>query len=314
MSLPMLDVAIGLSFIYLLLALVCTSVHELLAGFINKRGKFLDLGITRLLSGDLALKNELYRHPLIRGITIDETRKRPSYIAPQHFATALMDVITGPGKSRSDIAALNAGIEGLSNKDLQTTLRAVLAGENEDSATVQKVLEQWFNDGMDRVSGWYKRNTQWYVLGLAVFVTLAMNADTVQIGRKLWTNPALRAQFVTEAAIRANQSRPEEMLPLVEYPNPDEPTESKPLRTPQSGLNENEERLLSQVMGWPGEPKTNALGYLAQLIGWMITAAAVSLGAPFWFDTLNRIMNIRNAGRSPTEARGKTATAAPEVK
>ncbi len=310
----MLDVAIGLSFIYLLMALVCTSVNELLAGLLNKRGKFLDLGITRMLGGDAALKDQLYNHPLIRGITIDDRRKHPAYIAPQNFATALMDVITGPGKSRSDLNALSAGIEGLKSKDLKETLQALLAGEPETSQSVQSIFEQWFNNGMDRVSGWYKRHTQMYVLGLSIIVTLFMNADTLQIGRKLWTNPALRAQFVAEASVRASMERPQELLPLVEYPNPDEPTESRPLRTPQSGLSANEERLLSEVMGWPGEPKSSWFGYLAQLLGWMITAAAVSLGAPFWFDTLNRIMNIRNAGRSPVEARGKTAAAATEVK
>jgi hypothetical protein len=39
----------------------------------------------------------------------------------------------------------------------------------------------------------------------------------------------------------------------------------------------------------------------AHLLGWFLTAVAVSLGAPFWFDTLNRFMNIRAAGTAPNE-------------
>jgi hypothetical protein len=34
-------------------------------------------------------------------------------------------------------------------------------------------------------------------------------------------------------------------------------------------------------------------------IGWLITALAVCLGAPFWFDLLNKLVDIRGAGRKP---------------
>ena len=47
-------------------------------------------------------------------------------------------------------------------------------------------------------------------------------------------------------------------------------------------------------------------------LGWLLTSIAVSLGAPFWFDTLNRFMNIRNAGRAPDEPRDKSSKT-PEV-
>ena len=49
--------------------------------------------------------------------------------------------------------------------------------------------------------------------------------------------------------------------------------------------------------------------WLLKVGGLLITGLAVSLGAPFWFDTLNRFMNIRNAGRAPDESRGKTKPA-----
>jgi hypothetical protein len=34
-------------------------------------------------------------------------------------------------------------------------------------------------------------------------------------------------------------------------------------------------------------------GFLS-LVGWFITASAVSLGAPFWFDMLNKIIVVRS--------------------
>jgi hypothetical protein len=42
--------------------------------------------------------------------------------------------------------------------------------------------------------------------------------------------------------------------------------------------------------------------WLARLLGWMLTILAISLGAPFWFDMLNKLVNVRSAGKSPDEA------------
>ena len=40
---------------------------------------------------------------------------------------------------------------------------------------------------------------------------------------------------------------------------------------------------------------------LAMVFGWLITAAAASLGAPFWFDSLKRGISIRSSGKAPEE-------------
>jgi hypothetical protein len=50
---------------------------------------------------------------------------------------------------------------------------------------------------------------------------------------------------------------------------------------------------------------------LLKLIGWLITAGATVLGAPFWFDTLKKLVNIRGTGVNPAEkpAESKKTTA-----
>jgi hypothetical protein len=40
-----------------------------------------------------------------------------------------------------------------------------------------------------------------------------------------------------------------------------------------------------------------------KLFGLMISILAVSLGAPFWFDTLSKFVNVRSAGAPPGEIR-----------
>src|SRR5262249_38702220 len=84
-----LDVAIGVVFVYLLLGLVVTAGTELIASGLNWRAANLRVGLRRLLNP--ALAEALYGHPLIRKLSKRE--RGPSYISSEMFALALMDVI-----------------------------------------------------------------------------------------------------------------------------------------------------------------------------------------------------------------------------
>ena len=46
---------------------------------------------------------------------------------------------------------------------------------------------------------------------------------------------------------------------------------------------------------------------ILHLLGWLLTAAALSLGAPFWFDLLKKFINLRGAGQKPAREDKKTA-------
>src|SRR5258708_4874936 len=97
-SMPILDVAIGLSFFYLLLGLICTTVNEMINAKLKMRAKLVDQGVDRLLGGDNNLKSELYKHPLIRSMVQSDDHICPSYIPAARFSKALLDIITGAGK------------------------------------------------------------------------------------------------------------------------------------------------------------------------------------------------------------------------
>jgi len=330
-SFPILDVAIGLSFFYLLLGLICTTVNEMIAAWRGTRAKYLDEGINRLLGGDAALKKELYQHPLILSMARSDKVDCPSYIPSGKFATALLDILSGPGAPLTNVAAVKAGADAnavaTKNDALKGSITALIDRSNNDPDALHFNVAAWFDDGMDRVSGWYKRNAQYNALILAAIVTLAINADTIHVGNVLWTSPTTRAAVVQAAQTRASQARPEEALPMVEYPDPHNATASTPKNVPtnpEDALTSGEQQLLGVLTGWG--PEWEKLGaawklsfsawiaaFLAivwdHLLGWVLTAIAVSLGAPFWFDTLNRFVNIRNAGRAPDEARSKNAPA-----
>ena len=320
-SMPILDVAIGLSFFYLLLGLICTTVTEMIAGWRKTRAHFLDRGIDRLLGSDTELKKKLYQHPLIRSLAPSDQAICPSYIPADKFATVLLDIISGQDKPLTDVKAVQDGAKALGNPTLQATINALTAHAGDNGSELHRRIEAWFNEGMDRVSGWYKRNAQLNSIIVAAIVTLAMNADTVFVAHTLWVNPVLRSTVVEEAQTRANKQPPPENMPLVQYENPDRPDESKffPV-SPENALSDTEQKLLADLIGWTpdwkklseAKSKASAAGEIIwnHGIGWILTALAVSMGAPFWFDTLNRFMNIRNAGRSPDEPRDKTGPSA----
>jgi hypothetical protein len=151
---------------------------------------------------------------------------------------------------------------------------------------------------------------------LAIVVTLSMNADTFKMLRTLWNNPTLSQVLIEKAKVRLEKGRPDESQPMVTYNDPDNPTASTPTEIPaKNTISEDENQLLRQVAGWIGDwyndwPDHETKGFGSWLwyllthrfAGWIVTILAVSLGAPFWFDTLNKFMNIRNAGKPPEKS------------
>lgn len=327
LGLPVLDVAIGMAFLYLLFALMCTTLNEIIAGVLDKRGKMLESAI-RGLVGDSVVADALYAHPAIASLapTPHKSTGKPSYIPAERFAHALMDYLTGASPV-TDKVAIEKGVRGLPEQ-ARNQLKPLLEFSGVDPAQFQKKLEAWYEQMMDRVNGWYKRYIQKQTWIIAAILILLLNLDTIRLVERLWTDSALRATVVEQAKERLQSSGGTE-VPLVEYTEGDKSEGGRPLQTGTASLTDAEKQTLSSLTGWQGEwmagsamaqlegntffsrlwgwTKWLGLTIATHIVGWILTLIALSLGAPFWFDTLNRFMNIRNAGRSPDEPRAKTA-------
>ena len=295
-----LEVVIGLIFVYLLLSIMCTAANEWVAALTKRRGQTLKRGLGQLLAGQPiqgaqapnALIQAFYEHPLIKSMIHD--KNHPNYLSPRNFSATLTDIITGEQQGRLAFNDLLAAVNALPDGEVKRSLAALLRRSDEDLDAARAAIEGWFNDAMDRVSGWYKRRTQLWTIAIAAALTLAANADTVQIARKLWTDPVLRSAVVEEAKARAQKPRP---TVSVEYENEDDPTNPTITRNEGNQVSDKERDLLGQLVGWRDKDNFNRLTPL----GWLLTILAVSMGAPFWFDMLNKIMNVRFAGKSPDE-------------
>jgi hypothetical protein len=274
-----LDVAIAIVFIYLLISLVISAINELIAGLLKSRAKNLSKGIQALLQdpSQAGWVARLYQHPLIQSLS--PPNSKPSYIPSRTFALALLDLIApATADGARTLADVKTGMANLP-QPLQRTLTNLLDEAQHDVERLKTQIEIWFNNGMDRASGWYKRKTQWIQFFLGLSLVILLNIDSVHIGRTLFAvNSPLRASLVESAksfvAQPGGTNRP--MKDVVEAIS----TASLPI-------------------GWSELPRRDQ--WLTMILGWLITAFAVSLGAPFWFDLLNKFINVRASGKAPEE-------------
>lgn len=307
-----IDVAIALAFTYLILALLCTTVNEWISGMLKTRGRMLAEGIAGLLGEQKLPNGKSFLDEFNAHATIGSLKRKPdeppSYIAPSAFSLTVIDLLTKPGSI--DYNDLEDGIKALPEGCVKTALLASIQTSGRDLTRAQDAIETWFNSAMDRVSGWYTRRKQVMSVIGAVVLTIFVNADSLNMANKLWVNPTLRQQIVNRA--QADQDKLRKLI-SADYPDPNKPTEPR-VQEPNDTSVLNGKELYSELgdlIGWETEfavAHNGQLGATAadawkHIPGWILTIIAVSLGAPFWFDTLNRFMNIRAAGKSPNEGK-----------
>jgi hypothetical protein len=189
-------------------------------------------------------------------------------------------------------ARISAGLQTAAaqhSQELATVLR-VLAEEAAGSVErLQTALETWFDTGMDRVSGWYKRWTQLWQLVIGLILAIALNINVVTIGLTLWNDIPLRSAIVAEAEKLAQES---ESSPRIDTTRDLLRSTRLPIGWPE-GL-----PFIQRAFDW----KTFDGSLLA---GWLLTAVGASFGAPFWFDLLGRFVKLRSGGPRPDEAKSK---------
>ena len=272
---PIVDVVIGLVFFYVALSLVVSTLQEWIASICGWRSANLYKGIEAMLGKTCAKK--VYSHALIKSLA--KKGKQPSYISAETFRSVLESVTQEKNETKEEGKTKEEKEE---KEDLASLLEAL--GVSTKSGGYQDQIEKWFDEGMTRIAGWYKRKTKVFVVLIAVAVTLATNADTFRMAEELWVNDALRTQIVDQALVTS---------------------ESDGLANASS---DDMTRALGTLpIGWKEVhlPRGNErfLGWLHMLMGWGITVAAISLGAPFWFDVLGRVANIRGSGKSKDEVK-----------
>jgi hypothetical protein len=304
-----LDVAIGLVFCFASVALLVSAVNEAIASALKLRHKALLAGIKKMLNDPNAsgLVAKLYNHALISPLATGSPSTTvvpsvlPAYIPSQAFAAALVDVIQQvPG----DVTALKGAIDALPDPQLKQLLQGFMArGQDRIDAFYQQ-LAGWFDNAMDRLSGSYKRRTQVATFVLGLGVAGAFNIDTFYVLSELWarpstaaaiSNPGVAAMIASAASATATTA----------------PTTSGTDRaSPPFRAEDWMQTLRTLPVGWDNGRKMPGLAdhvtfYFFYVVGLIVTASSAVFGAPFWFDLLQRLVQIRGTGTKPPADRDK---------
>ncbi|HXS15842.1 MAG TPA: hypothetical protein VN764_01550 [Polyangiaceae bacterium] len=322
-----LDVVIGTLVVFLLVSTICTAIREGLESWRKTRAAYLEAGIRELLADveGKGIARAFFNHPLIYSLysgkyqpgsakrsALESGGNLPSYISGRSFAMALLDIVArGPTTDAASgspdlppitLASLRENVGQLGNPRLQRMLILAIDSAEGDIERVRHNLHTWFDDGMGRVSGWYKRSTQTVIFLTALLVVGFLNINTISIAQYLYENDEARAQLVAaaEQTTRSGQAPTQDAataqlfdaaLPIGWSRGYGAPV-VKHWQDPQSPFD-----FWNDVVGTVG--------------GLMFTVFATMLGAPFWFDVLARVTTIRSTFK-PAAPKAQSAPA-PEL-
>lgn len=396
---PILDVAIGLVFIFLLYSLLATSIKEALATLLGLRADMLKKGISEGMLSDTPadlkwlsigkgvlgffkgildklgfwpkmaeeeknIGDKFFDHPLIKNYGSNRLYPLPSYIKPENFSDVLIDVLKADFNKKKELISQSLPITP-TNKDANSILQSLESSSdavkikellqyylniykqtsnppkgfiigNETCQVLQmlleksvynidqfaKQLESWFNDTMDRVSGWYKRQVQLILFIIGFILAIIFNVDIIEIATKLSKDKDARGKMI-ELAVKASDKYKDDPRVQRAFAKPGTPTAAdtakadalfdayqKQVKSAQSLIQsdiDSANNILALGWGNFGAKKSfwGRFGFTLsssftsgrKILGFLILAFAVCLGAPFWFDLLNKFINLRAAGK-----------------
>jgi hypothetical protein len=225
----------------------------------------------------------------------------PSYLSGRTVALALIGSLD-TSKPMPVFADIEAAVKTLPpDSRIRSALLASLTEARGDLDKLRTSIATWFDDSMERLSGAYKRQLKWISMLVGLVVTVALNADSFKVATTLWNDPARRAS-IAEVAKQVAQAKPEtgQQVDPAKLKQQIEDTENT-LGLLPIGWNCVDATTKKKRTSWEcARTELRADKELpTKIFGWLLTAAALALGAPFWFDLLNKFVNLRGAGIKP---------------
>jgi hypothetical protein len=185
--------------------------------------------------------------------------------------------------------------------DLKKTLTLFVQDSGGDLDKFRAHVERWFDEAMDRLSGIYTRLSQYMMLILGILIAVILNVDSIHMAQVLWESPSMRAALVASASQASSPAGGAAT-------GSGGPTTGAPAGTINtvnqsfSGIEQQMRNLENTQIpfGWDlSGNKTITTFHGWTIVGWIITAGAISFGAPFWFSLLQQFGSVRNSGPPP---------------
>ena len=237
-------------------------------------------------------------------------RSLPAYISATSFADALIDLLVPNADGQTTLDAIDRSLKSLKQElpvgsPLVASLQALVANANGDIGRFRTSLESWYDNHMDRVSGWYKRRVAKITLAIGAILVLLLNINTLTIGRALYSSSVIGTAVSSVAAkttsCAANESTQKclgdlqaQLSAATQAGLPIGWATISDCAAPNIHCNWLDQRgIFSRHGGSPWE-------VVLVLIGFLITIIALTPGARFWFDLLGKLGSLRSTGPKPS--------------
>ena len=262
---PIIDIVLGLVSFYVVSSLIVSSIQEGISSWLGWRSKNLKQGIESFVGNKYAV--EMYNHPMIKNLA--KKGKLPSYISTKRLSGLFLDVVAGD--KINDTNEILSKID--NNQPIKKVLEHILRNCENTTDALRDNLTEWFDEGMERISGWYKRKVQRATFFIALALAGATNSNSFLLAEKLWEDKALRDQIYQQAQVMS-QKEPSALKEKNNLPT-----------------------MKSYPIGW-GDSNTpqGFWEWVKFFMGIALTSFAVSLGAPFWFDLLSKVARLKGSG------------------
>tara|TARA_A100001015_G_scaffold319946_1_gene444610 strand:+ start:1315 stop:2421 length:1107 start_codon:yes stop_codon:yes gene_type:complete len=356
-----LETAIALVLIFVIFSIVVYVLQEVIAINLKYRGKMLWKSLAQLLDGVVLpgrqslnetlpagtgaapLTDQLFSHPQIRSLQ-KELDKWPSYIPAANFALAVLDLAANaaPVKQQDLFKNVQSGLTTFVNAN--GNAYGILKNLVDTSANVKELqakIEDWYNEYMDRVTGWYKSHTVLTIRLIAIGVALFFNINVIKLTREIFTNTQLRTSMVAVAERVADHPETVSEFYTRTFDASIRQIDAQYKQRLDSATDAEKEALLDEIAAvkaaqadtftkkriaaidsitrqlsitglplswkpadslkafWTANGLDTFADIMLALLGWAIAAGCLSMGAPFWFDLLLKLVNVRRAGIKP---------------
>jgi hypothetical protein len=304
-----LEVAIGVIYIFLVYSLIASAFQESISSLLQWRSSALKAGVKQILGPHI---EKFWSTPVIESLkgpawsmlSWNSTGRRdPSYIPPNLFAKALLTEFELDKVDPADIR--DKLKEVFKDSEEAKRLETVLTNVKDDLEAIEVALAKYFDQVMDRVSGWYVRRVKVFLFLIGLALAAATNFNVISYAKHLAENSEARAAVVTAAegaaaigeiaelenTLKGEVDLTNEVSTLVTKLQTYIEQESGSKNAPNVGYGSCKEQNLGTVDCIQRVVLTD-LG----LFTWILLAMATTLGAQFWFDLLKNLVRVRSTG------------------
>jgi hypothetical protein len=311
------DVLLGLTVVMLTISMVVTVLTATVANLLQMRGRHLLEGITGLLKQmgcqwtesqfETVTKRDcckeiaeaILTHPLIKSAG----SRFGTVIHREELTALLLELAANDGPSRlsnearaalsallarNGIAAPEAVMKNVRtlalmleqvHPELSNNERHAIAFLQEANSEFLAKINGWFDQTIDRVADRFTNSTRIVTFACGLIVALFLQLDTVALLNRLWMDPAARASLVQQAVQMDKQSQGGTITDTDRKKLVSDFTTMDLIKVPES-FNDWSER-------WKQS-------WVLKLVGILVSALLLNLGAPFWYNSLKNLLRLRS--------------------